>query len=137
VRNGIGTSCLSFSTSLPNAYQSAKRNRILSAPVVMIAIGTPSGDDGSADTSGVMRVAREIAGLLDEYTVAASKSTVPVGTSEKIAQTIEATGSQRSHFDVVSNPEFLKEGAAVEDFMRPSRIIVGSSAPAATQVMLR
>lgn len=103
----------------------------------MIAVGTPSGDDGSADTSGVMRVAREIAGLLDEYTVAASKSTVPVGTSEKIAQTIEATGAQRSHFDVVSNPEFLKEGAAVEDFMRPSRIIVGSSAPAATQVMLR
>ena len=136
VRNGIGTSRLSFSTSLPQAYKSAKRNRTLSAPVVMIAVGTPSGDDGSADTSGVMRVAREIAGLLDEYTVVASKSTVPVGTSEKIAQTIEATGAERSYFDVVSNPEFLKEGAAVEDFMRPSRIIVGSNAPAATQVML-
>jgi UDPglucose 6-dehydrogenase len=136
VRNGIDSSRLSFSTSLPNAYQSAKQNRTLSAPVVMIAVGTPSGDDGSADTSSVLRVAREIAVLLDEYTVVASKSTVPVGTSEKIAQMMKAAGAERSHFDVVSNPEFLKEGAAVEDFMRPSRIIVGSNAPAATQVML-
>ncbi len=102
----------------------------------MIAVGTPSGEDGSADTSAVLNVARDIAGLLDEYTVIASKSTVPVGTSEKIAQAIEAAGADRSRFDVVSNPEFLKEGAAVEDFMRPSRIIVGSNATAATQVML-
>ena len=136
VRSGTRASRLSFSTSLPNAYQSAKRNRTLSAPVVMIAVGTPSGEDGSADTSGVLRVAREIASLFDEYTVVASKSTVPVGTSEKIAQAIQAAGADRSHFDVVSNPEFLKEGDAVEDFMRPSRIIVGSNAPAATQVML-
>ncbi len=98
----------------------------------MIAVGTPSEDDGSADTSAVMQVAREIAGLLDEYTVIASKSTVPVGTSEKVAQAIVAAGADRSNFDVVSNPEFLKEGAAVEDFMRPSRIIVGSDSTAAT-----
>ena len=136
VRNGIDSSRLTFSTSLPDAYQSAKRNRTLSAPVVMIAVGTPSGDDGSADTSAVLHVAREVAVLLDEYTVITSKSTVPVGTSEKIAQSMEAAGADRSLFDVVSNPEFLKEGAAVEDFMRPSRIIVGSYAAAATKVML-
>lgn len=136
VRNGIDSGRLSFSTSLPDAYRSAKQNRTLSAPVVIIAVGTPSSDDGSADTSTVLQVAREIGAVLDEYTVIASKSTVPVGTSEKVAQAIAQTGADQSTFDVVSNPEFLKEGAAVEDFMRPSRIIIGSNATAATQVML-
>ncbi|MEP6609599.1 MAG: UDP-glucose/GDP-mannose dehydrogenase family protein [Burkholderiaceae bacterium] len=136
VRNGMSSGRLDFSTSLPDAYRRAKTNRTLSAPVVMIAVGTPSGDDGSADTSVVMQVAREIGAVIDEYTVVASKSTVPVGTCEKVMQSMLDAGAQRSHFDVVSNPEFLKEGAAVEDFMRPSRIIVGADAAAATQVML-
>jgi len=136
VQSGIDSSRLTFSTSLSDAYEKAKKNRTLSAPVVMIAVGTPSGEDGSADTSAVLRVARELAGLLDEYTVIASKSTVPVGTAEKIAQAMQAAGADRARFDVVSNPEFLKEGAAVEDFMRPSRIIVGSNSAAAAQVML-
>lgn len=136
VRHGIDSARLTFSTSLPHAYRSAKTNRTLTAPVVMIAVGTPSGEDGSADTSGVLQAAREIGAIIDEYTVVASKSTVPVGTCDKIAQAIQATGADRAMFDVVSNPEFLKEGAAVEDFMRPSRIVVGSSSAAATQVML-
>ena len=84
----------------------------------------------------MLQVAREISSVIDEYTVVASKSTVPVGTCEKIVQTMLAAGADRSQFDVVSNPEFLKEGAALEDFMRPSRIIVGSEAAAATQLML-
>ncbi len=102
----------------------------------MIAVGTPSADDGSADISIVLQVAKEIGQVIDEYTVVASKSTVPVGTSDKVAQAIAAAGADTKLFDVVSNPEFLKEGAAVEDFMRPSRIIVGANAPAAEKVML-
>ncbi|MBA2413980.1 MAG: UDP-glucose/GDP-mannose dehydrogenase family protein [Burkholderiaceae bacterium] len=136
VRNGIDSKRLSFSTSLPDAYRAAKANRTLSAPVVMIAVGTPSSEDGSADVSGVLQVAREIGSVIDEYTVVASKSTVPVGTSEKIAHAVESGGADRSKFDVVSNPEFLKEGAAVDDFMRPSRIVLGSNAAAATELML-
>ncbi|MDQ3215548.1 MAG: UDP-glucose/GDP-mannose dehydrogenase family protein [Pseudomonadota bacterium] len=136
VRNGIDSGRLTFSTSLPDAYLRAKENRTLSSPVVMIAVGTPSSEDGSADTSVVMQVAREIGTVIDEYTVVASKSTVPVGTGDKVIAAMLEAGAQRSHFDVVSNPEFLKEGAAVEDFMRPARIIVGSSAAAATDVML-
>lgn len=136
VRKGMDSARLSFSTSFSHAYLNSKGNRTLSTPVVMVAVGTPSSDDGSADISSVLQVAREIGKVIDEYTVVVSKSTVPVGTCEKIGQTMQAAGADRSQFDVVSNPEFLKEGAAVEDFMRPSRIIVGSSAAAATQVML-
>jgi UDPglucose 6-dehydrogenase len=102
----------------------------------MIAVGTPSNADGSADLSGVLQVAKEIGGVIDEYTVVASKSTVPVGTGDRVAQAIAAAGADPRLFDVVSNPEFLKEGAAVDDFMRPSRIIVGVDAPAAEKVML-
>lgn len=136
VRTGIDSQRLSFTTSLSEAYRNCKEHRTLSAPVVMIAVGTPAGEDGAADTSSVLTVAREIGQIIDEYTVVASKSTVPVGTCQQIAESIEGAGRQRHQFDVVSNPEFLKEGAAVEDFMRPSRIIVGSDSPAATAVML-
>ncbi len=136
VRGGIDSRRLSFTTSLADAYRTCQDNRTLSAPVIMIAVGTPSKGDGSADTSVVQQVASEIGRTIDEYTVVASKSTVPVGTCDQIANSIEASGAPRERFDVVSNPEFLKEGAAVEDFMRPARIIVGSNAPAATKVML-
>ena len=136
VRTGIDSRRLSFTTSLAEAYQSCKQHRTLSAPVIMIAVGTPSNDDGSADTSGVLQVAHAIGEIVDEYTVVASKSTVPVGTCQEIANAIEQAGAQHKRVDVVSNPEFLKEGAAVEDFMRPSRIIVGSNSPTATAVML-
>ena len=136
VKEGVESGRLSFTTSLRDAYQRSKQDRTLSAPVVMIAVGTPSADDGSADISVVLQVAKEIGEVIDEYTVVASKSTVPVGTSDKVAQAIKAAGADSALFDVVSNPEFLKEGAAVEDFMRPSRIIVGANAPAAEKMML-
>lgn len=136
VQGGIKSGRLSFTTSLPEAYRACKDNRTLSAPVVMIAVGTPPGEDGSADTSYVLQVAREIGQTIDEYTVVASKSTVPVGTGDKIAQAVSDAGAPAGRFHVVSNPEFLKEGAAVEDFMRPARIIVGSDAAEATRVML-
>lgn len=136
VQTGVESRRLSFTTSLREAYQHSKADRTLSAPVVMIAVGTPSRDDGSADIDGVLQVAQEIGSIIDEYTVVASKSTVPVGTGDRIAQAIAKGGAGEALFDVVSNPEFLKEGAAVDDFMRPSRIIVGADAPAAEKVML-
>ena len=136
VQSGVASGRLSFGTSLRDAYQRSKADRTLSAPVVMIAVGTPSNDDGSADISGVVQVARDIGAVIDEYTVVASKSTVPVGTGDRIAQAIAGSGADPALFDVVSNPEFLKEGAAVDDFMRPSRIIVGADAPAAEKMML-
>ena len=84
VQSGVASGRLSFSTSLRDAYQRSKADRTLSAPVVMIAVGTPSNDDGSADISGVLQVARDIGAVIDEYTVVASKSTVPVGTGDRI-----------------------------------------------------
>jgi len=84
----------------------------------------------------MLPVASDIGAVIDEYTVVASKSTVPVGTGDRIAQVIAETGAAPELFDVVSNPEFLKEGAAVDDFMRPSRIIVGANSDAAERVML-
>jgi len=136
VQSGVASGRLTFNTSLRDAYQRSKDDRTLSAPVVLIAVGTPSNDDGSADISGVLQVARDIGAVIDEYTVVASKSTVPVGTGDRIEQAIVGCGIDRALFDVVSNPEFLKEGAAVDDFMRPSRIIVGADAPAAEKIML-
>ncbi len=136
VQSGVESKRLSFTTSLREAYQRSKEDRTLSAPVVMIAVGTPSRDDGSADISGVLQVARDIGAVIDEYTVVASKSTVPVGTGDRVAQAIAEIGADPQLFDVVSNPEFLKEGAAVDDFMRPSRIIIGADAPAAEKIML-
>jgi UDPglucose 6-dehydrogenase len=136
VQSGVASGRLSFTTSLKEAYARSKEDRTLSAPVVMIAVGTPSSDDGSADIRGVLQVARDIGGVIDEYTVVASKSTVPVGTGDKVAQAIAEAGADAQLFDVVSNPEFLKEGAAVDDFMRPSRIIVGANSAAAEKLML-
>ena len=136
VQSGVESKRLSFTTSLREAYQRSKEDRTLSAPVVMIAVGTPSREDGSADISGVLQVARDIGAVIDEYTVVASKSTVPVGTGDRVAQAIAEIGADPQLFDVVSNPEFLKEGAAVDDFMRPSRIIIGADAPAAEKIML-
>jgi UDPglucose 6-dehydrogenase len=136
VESGVASGRLSFTTSLKDAYRRSKEDRTLSAPVVMIAVGTPSNEDGSADISGVLQVAKEIGQVIDEYTVVASKSTVPVGTGDRIAQVIAEAGAEPKLFDVVSNPEFLKEGAAVDDFLRPSRIVVGANSSAAEKVML-
>lgn len=96
--------------------------------VVFIAVGTPQDEDGSADLQYVLEVARTIGRNITEYTIIVDKSTVPVGTADLVKQTIQHELEQRSQFiefDVVSNPEFLKEGAAIEDFRRPDRIVVG------------
>ena len=103
------------------------------AEVVFIAVGTPPGEDGSADLSYVLAAAEEIGRALTGYAVVVNKSTVPVGSADKVAAVISAVTKQP--FDVASNPEFLKEGAAVEDFMKPDRVVVGTSSPRAREVM--
>jgi UDPglucose 6-dehydrogenase len=97
-----------------------------------IAVGTPPDEDGSADLRHVLSVAGTIGRLMDSYRILVDKSTVPVGTADKVAETVREAQSARGlsiEFDVVSNPEFLKEGAAIEDFMRPDRIIIGTDNP--------
>ncbi|APG05270.1 UDP-glucose 6-dehydrogenase [Luteibacter rhizovicinus DSM 16549] len=106
--------------------------------VVFIAVGTPPDEDGSADLQYVLAVAKTIGDNIDRYTVVVNKSTVPVGTADRVRGAVSARLQARGveiPFDVVSNPEFLKEGDAVEDCMRPDRIIVGASSPKAIAVL--
>jgi UDPglucose 6-dehydrogenase len=108
------------------------------AQVAMIAVGTPPGEDGSADLRYVLEVARGIGQHMADYLVIADKSTVPVGTAEKVKVEVNRVLAARGvsvGFDVVSNPEFLKEGAAVEDFMRPDRVVVGTDSDRARSVL--
>ena len=101
--------------------------------ICFIAVGTPQGEDGSADLKYVCQVAEEIGKAINEYKVIVDKSTVPVGTAEKVSEIIK---KQTSHdFDVVSNPEFLKQGAAVDDFLKPDRVVIGSDSQRATKIM--
>ncbi|MCB1638662.1 MAG: UDP-glucose/GDP-mannose dehydrogenase family protein, partial [Thiothrix sp.] len=103
-----------------------------------IAVGTPPDEDGSADLRYVLEVANSIAQHMDKYRIVVDKSTVPVGTADKVRnaihQRLEARGDN-IEFDVVSNPEFLKEGAAIEDFMKPDRIVIGTDNPRTTELM--
>ncbi|MDH3211471.1 MAG: UDP-glucose/GDP-mannose dehydrogenase family protein [Myxococcales bacterium] len=101
--------------------------------VVFVAVGTPEASDGSADLSAVLSVAEQIGRHMDGYRIVVTKSTVPVGTHKRIAATIRAQTHHR--FDVVSNPEFMKEGAAVDDFTRPDRVILGTDNPAVVEIM--
>jgi UDPglucose 6-dehydrogenase len=106
--------------------------------VIFIAVGTPSGEDGSADLGHVLQAAEEIGRVMEQYVVVATKSTVPVGTAEKVRNTISKELAKRGvdiPFDMASNPEFLKEGAAVEDFLRPERIIIGVDNEKAGEIM--
>ena len=108
--------------------------------VVFIAVGTPPDEDGSADLQYVLQVARTIGEHLEQPAIVVDKSTVPVGTADRVRETVAATLAARVvdiAFDVVSNPEFLKEGAAVEDCMRPDRIVLGVDNPAAASVVNR
>lgn len=121
---------LSFTTDLAAALKDAE--------VVFIAVGTPPDEDGSADMSYVLSVAAQIGELMDRYLLVVTKSTVPVGTSEKVRHAIEDALEQRGEsvsFDVASNPEFLKEGSAVKDFMSPDRVVVGVDSERARQLM--
>ena len=106
---------------------------VRASSIIFIAVGTPQGEDGSADLQHVLGVAREIAQAMNGYKVIVDKSTVPVGTAERVREIIRR---ETTHpFSVVSNPEFLKQGAAVEDFMKPDRVVVGAEDPRATQMM--
>ncbi len=114
------------------------RQSVAHGSVQILAVGTPPSSDGSADMRSVLAAARDIGRHMSAYRVVVNKSTVPVGTSERVRATIEQELRLRNcdiPFSVVSKPEFLKQGAAIDDFMRPDRIIVGSSDPRATQVM--
>ena len=121
---------LQFSTSLTES--------IKNADVAFIAVGTPPGEDGSADLKYVLGVAREIGENMNDYGVVVTKSTVPVGTSHKVKAEVQAALVKRGvniPFDVASNPEFLKEGAAVDDFLKPDRIVVGIESKKAEDIM--
>ena len=103
-----------------------------------IAVGTPPDEDGSADLQHVLAVAESIGRYMENYRIVVDKSTVPVGTADKVRERIQSVVDERGagvEFDVVSNPEFLKEGAAVEDFMRPERIIIGTDNPRTTELL--
>ncbi len=103
--------------------------------IIFICVGTPSRSDGSADLSAVEKVARAIAGAMKEYKVIVEKSTVPAETGEKIKRTIEMSNSRKVAFDVVSNPEFIREGQALTDAMHPDRIIIGVASKTAEEIM--
>ncbi|MDA9367676.1 UDP-glucose/GDP-mannose dehydrogenase family protein [bacterium] len=123
---------LHFSTNLSEA--------IKGSGAAFIAVGTPPGEDGSADLKYVLGVAQEIGQTMDDYLVVITKSTVPVGTAEKVRGAVASALDKRSasfNFDVASNPEFLKEGAAIEDFMKPDRIVVGVDSERAREMMAR
>ncbi|MCP5420601.1 MAG: UDP-glucose/GDP-mannose dehydrogenase family protein [Gammaproteobacteria bacterium] len=121
---------LLFTTSIAEAMRDSN--------VYFIAVGTPPGEDGSADLQHVLQVAKEIGQHLDRYALVVDKSTVPVGTAERVRAAVQEQLDHRGQdvtFSVVSNPEFLKEGAAVDDFMRPDRIIVGVGDDRARELM--
>ena len=117
---------LSFTTTLGKAVRDST--------IIFVAVGTPQGEDGSADLQHVLGVARDIAKAMNGYKVIVNKSTVPVGTSVKVREVVRR---ETTHpFSVVSNPEFLKQGAAIEDFMKPDRVVIGSEDPRSAELML-
>lgn len=123
---------LHFTTRIDEALQDAE--------VLFIAVGTPPGEDGSADLKYVLSVARDCGKYMNDYLLIVTKSTVPVGTSKKVRQAVEEELAKRNvqiEFDVASNPEFLKEGAAINDFMKPDRIVVGVDSERAKVLMSR
>lgn len=125
VARNLRSGRLVFTTDLTSAVQKSR--------VVFIAVGTPQADDGSVDTSAILTVAQTVAKAMDGYRVVVMKSTVPVGTHHEVSEVIR---SNTDHlFDYVSNPEFLKEGAAVEDFTRPDRVVIGANSPAVIEIM--
>ncbi|MFW5872389.1 MAG: UDP-glucose dehydrogenase family protein, partial [bacterium] len=116
---------LQFTTNLAEGIKDAQ--------IIFLALPTPPGEDGSADLKYVLQVADDLGPLLQDYTIIVDKSTVPVGTAEKVQARIAANA--KVEFDVVSNPEFLREGVAVEDFMKPDRVVIGTSSERAREVM--
>ncbi len=130
VKRNMASGRLRFSTDVDQAVEHGLFQ--------FIAVGTPPDEDGSADLQYVLAVARSIGQRLEDYRVVVNKSTVPVGTADRVRDAIHAVLNERQkkvEFDVVSNPEFLKEGAAIEDFMKPDRIIVGTDNPRTTELL--
>ena len=127
LRKNLKEGRLSFTTDIARAVDKAL--------VVFIAVGTPSRDDGSADLSYVEEVARNIGENMRGYKVIVTKSTVPVGTGERIREIVTRHQREPVHFDVVSNPEFLREGSAIEDFMRPDRVVIGAESEQAVAIL--
>src|SRR4051812_3488144 len=125
LERNISAERITFSTRLAEAVRASE--------VVFIAVGTPQRDDGNADLRAAMTVAHQIAEVAERYTVVVNKSTVPVGTAARMQAEIDARA--KVQVDVVSNPEFLKEGAAIDDFLRPDRIVIGSPSERARAVM--
>jgi UDPglucose 6-dehydrogenase len=126
VKRGKAEGRLAFTTELPKAVRAAQ--------VVFIAVGTPMGEDGSADLQHVLTVARDVARAMDGYRVLVNKSTVPVGTAARVREIVRR---ETTHpFSVVSNPEFLKQGAAVDDFMKPDRVVIGAEDPRGAEIMV-
>lgn len=125
VQKNAGQGRLKFSTDVKSAVENSE--------VIFIAVGTPPQEDGSADLQHVRAVARDIGQYMNGYKVIVNKSTVPVGTGQRVKRIISENSAHP--FDVVSNPEFLREGAAVKDFMHPDRVVVGSESEKATQII--
>ncbi|MDK2745575.1 MAG: UDP-glucose/GDP-mannose dehydrogenase family protein [Nitrospira sp.] len=127
VAKGVKEGRLSFTTDVAQAVDKAL--------VIFIAVGTPPSADGSADLSFVKEVGRGIARHMNSYKVIVTKSTVPVGTGETIREVVKKTQKDAIRFDMVSNPEFLREGSAIEDFMRPNRVVIGADSDQAIAIM--
>ncbi|CAM1341388.1 UDP-glucose dehydrogenase family protein [Tenacibaculum amylolyticum] len=130
VRTNMDRENLFFSLNIEEAIQKVE--------IVFIAVGTPMGEDGSADLQYVLSVAKEVGRKMDKALIVVNKSTVPVGTADKVKETIKKELEKRSlniDFDVVSNPEFLKEGAAINDFMKPDRVVIGADSEYAFKKM--
>ncbi|MCG8403901.1 MAG: UDP-glucose/GDP-mannose dehydrogenase family protein [Phycisphaerales bacterium] len=125
IQRNVKAGRLEFTTDLAHA--------VAESLVVFIAVGTPESEDGGADLSAVLSVAGQVGRLMDSYRIVVTKSTVPVGTHKKVASAIQA---ETPHpFDVVSNPEFMKEGAAIEDFTKPDRVVLGTNNPAVVEIL--
>ena len=132
VRRNVEFGRLAFTTDLTEVLDDVE--------VVFSAVGTPPDEDGSADLQYVLAVARQFGRHINKYTILVTKSTVPVGTAQKVKAAVQEELDRRGvsiHFDVASNPEFLKEGAAIKDFMSPDRVVVGTESEKAREVMTR
>ena len=132
VKRNVGFERLKFTTDLTEVLDDVE--------VVFSAVGTPPDEDGSADLKYVLAVAKQFGQNINKYTILVTKSTVPVGTAQKVKAAIQAELDKRGvdiPFDVASNPEFLKEGAAIKDFMSPDRVVVGTESEKAKEVMTR
>lgn len=125
VKTNIKEKRLSFTTDIKNAIENSS--------IIFIAVGTPQSEDGAADISYVLNVAKSIGEYINDYKIIVTKSTVPVGTTEKVRDSIKSCSDIK--FDIASNPEFLKEGAAVEDFLKPERVVIGIENPEPGEIL--